>query len=120
MKNKITKKNIFAALAILCGVGAMVGFRLNDVTAILSLLLMLLAGVFAYLWLRLNGLYVVFVMGIVQGVCELFGSSGDSPDGDLSGLFISAFMFGCVCAVLGMVGMIAGFLLKSVFDRKLK
>lgn len=113
------KTNILIVISVLCCIGSMIGFLLNDMTAVLSLLLMLLAGVFAYFALRLKGIYVVFAMGVVQCLFGLLCSSGDSPDGDLSGLFISAFVMGCICAVLGTVGMIAGFLLKSVFDRKL-
>ncbi len=117
MKSKITKNHIFTALAILCGIVAVIGLRLNDMTAILSLLFMLLAGGLAYFGLRLRGIYFVSAMGVVQCLFELLGSSGDSPDGDLSGFFITAFIIGCFYAFLGTVGMVGGFLLKSACDR---
>ena len=51
-EKSIGKKQIFTALAILCGIGSVIVFWLNDPSELISILLILLCGVFAYLGLR--------------------------------------------------------------------
>ena len=107
-EKSVGKNQIFTVISILCGIGSVIGFWLNAPSELISILLILLCGVFAYLGLRHKSIYIVFAMGIAHCLptLTLEGSSEDL----IGELYISAFAMGCFFAVLGLIGIIAGFL----------
>ena len=116
-EKSIGKKQIFTALAILCGIGSVIVFWLNDPSELISILLILLCGVFAYLGLRHKSIYIVFAMGIAHCLPTLTLVE-DSSEDLIGELYIDAFAMGCLFAVLGMIGIIAGFLFHYGFAGK--
>ena len=115
-EKSVGKNQIFTVISILCGIGSVIGFWLNAPSELISILLILLCGVFAYFGLRHKSIYIVFAMGIAHCLptLTLEGSSEDL----IGELYISAFAMGCFFAVLGLIGIIAGFLFHYGFAGK--
>ena len=65
-EKSVGKNQIFTVISILCGIGSVIGFWLNDLSELIPILLILLCGVFAYLGLRHKSIYIVFAMGIAH------------------------------------------------------
>ena len=108
-EKSVGKNQIFTVISILCGIGSVIGFWLNAPSELISILLILLCGVFAYLGLRHKSIYIVFAMGIAHCLPTLTLVE-DSSEDLIGELYIDAFAMGCLFAVLGMIGIIAGFL----------
>ena len=120
---KLSKKTIFTALAMLCGIGASVihaapGYaitrsQLDQTAAVFIVLLMLLTGVFAYLGVELKGVIIVSATSMAQSVISVW-INATYPD--LVQLIPWFVFIGIFFAATGMTGMLGAFLLSSAFS----